>query len=80
MSWRGPVIAGAFFVLRNFLLFSFSSTFILFGVGLRWHETDPNVKVQDVTVVVSTREEYAVKHKRHQGADLNTYYSNALRS
>ena len=43
-----------FFCLKEFPLFSLSSTFILFGVGLRWHETDPNVKVQDVTVVVST--------------------------
>ncbi|KAM6336356.1 SUZ RNA-binding domain-containing isoform 1-T1 [Alca torda] len=33
----------------------------LFGVGLRQHETDPNVKVGDLVVMLSTQEEYAIK-------------------
>lgn len=67
-------MVGFFFCLKKFPLSS-SSTFIFFGVGLWWHEMDPNVKAQDVTVRVSTQEEYALKHKRHQGPALNMYSS-----
>lgn len=55
MSWPGPVLAGFwFFCLKELRLFS-SSSYILLSVGLWWHETDPNIKVQDVIVLVRTR-------------------------